>query len=1069
MINESNYEDYIIKYFVDILEYQKIEPNTFHSDLMLIPSVVKQFVYANNTLLCDTLIKNHFQGNKTRFWDDLLKALSNEVYSKFNVAIFLNPNNTIKFKFIGEEFILYVPFENSYDNKNIFNVMSQPSFKIHNQYNSLRITPDVGTFVNGIMTSFLQLKFNAMGQNADKARGQIIGDYLETINKIVYPEIVNFGSSTQEKDKNQIISNKLKYFHSMLHVIAMDDSSAYVLRDIGRFFDAGFDLAKSGKANDINLKNDIRNSFLPDAVYIKNQQHDSLTNIKSFLFNTYNKNAIQNEILIYNFLQYKRLSEHSNGIKKVTFKDTFPTLCFPRPNQKYGVDKVVSEVVKKYDNENNPNYEIEQLEKKLDSQGISFSVKKRALDKRKSYRNNDKIYSLLLQYAAGFGKTYILCWLAMQLKNLLDQRTANHLFDKILIISDRLDLRDQVDISMRNMNIDRSLFSEAQNKNQLISFLKSSNTRVIIVNIQKFPSIKDDLNAEEMKSLKDKRIAFLIDEIHRSNDGVQHKEMTSIFDDIADSIGGTSNIKKNLIIGLTATPTDENLARFGEYQGCLEDIKWTPFDAYTMTEAINDGFVLDPTKNKISVRTIFQYEEIIDGDKKRMPTVQEEYEKDERISLVSKHIAKTLLDVTYRKIRKTGKAMLACYSIDAAKKYWDEIKAELKALKLTPEYAKCNIGKVYLVYTSGQADSNTPFKLCGFKSEKEVIAAFRSDKNGLIIVVDKLQTGFDEPLLHTLFLDKEVSGITCVQTVSRINRTAKHKTDCLVVDYSKDNKNIANINNAFSKYAGVVVSEFNSLSVRDQLFKIYIKITETGYFTKHFNDFANFDTSEKAIQRKDFIKEMLSNDSCKELALKNMALFLEYISKLGLVMNLVNLNKKYSDKKFLQFLNEYIQISKIELNIQADSLDSLEFWIERFGLIESNNTTTDDLSLGVSASLKSYKPKASSGFLSLDSIMKKNSEEKANEALIESFSLKINTVFDKLKEVDNKDGGRVIAKILNSHNNPNKDIEDFESLFKRVTLRLKDNDKYKMKTFAQNISDICPLIMEDFITYLKNT
>lgn len=1066
MINETHFEnDFIIKYFVDILQYQQLEPNVFNSDLMLIPSIVKQFIYENNTLLCDTLIKKDFQSNKVKFWDSLLKELSNEIHSKFNVAIFLNPNNTSKFKFMGEEFILYVPFEDSHDNKNIFNVMGQPVFKIQNKHGNLTIIPDVGTFVNGIMTSYLQLKFNAKGQNSDKARGQIIGDYIDTIHAVVYPEVINSGIIVQDKVKAQIVSNKLKYFHSPLHAIAMDESSAYVLRGMGRFFDAVFELAKSGKANDKDLKDEIRNNFLTDAVYVKEQQYDSLTKAKRFLFNTYNKNAIQNEILIYNFVQYERVSEHSNGVKKVTFKNTVPTLSFPRPNQKYGVDKAIAEVIKKYDNESNPNYEIEQLEKKLDNQGINFEVKKRALEKRKSYRNNQKIYSLLLQYAAGFGKTYILCWLAMQLKDLLEKKTTNHLFDKILIISDRVDLRDQVDISMRNMNIDKSLFREAQDKAELRSCLTDSSTRVIIVNIQKFPFVKDILTVEEMELLADKRIAFLIDEIHRSNSGVQHKEMTNIFDDIADSIGVTSNTKKNLIIGLTATPTDENLARFGEYQGCLEDIKWMPFDTYTMTEAINDGFVLDPTKNKISLRTIFQYEAIVDGDKKRMPSIQEEYEMDDRIVYVSKHIAKTLLDVTYRKIRKTGKAMLACYSINAAKKYFDQVQIELEELSKLPEYAGQNIGKVYMVYTSGQ-EEKPAYRLCGLNSEKEVIAAFRSDKNGLMIVVDKLQTGFDEPRLHTLFLDKEISGITCVQTVCRINRTTKHKNDCLVVDYSKNNKNIANINNAFAKYAGVVVSEFNSLSIRDQLFKVYKDISETGYYTKYFDEFVNSDTVEKAIERRDAIDKMLSDDICKELALRNMALFLEYVAKLGLVMNLVELDKKYTDDKLIKFLNEYIQIVKSILKVQGDKLDAVDFWIERFGLVESNNTVTDEFK-GTGSSSQKYKPKKSSGFLSIDAIMKRNAEEKENEALIESFSLKIHAVFEKLKEVDNKEGGRVIAKIQDSHNHSDEDIqESFEKLFSKTLRRLKNDPE--MNSFVQSIDDMGPLIMEDFLIYLKD-
>ena len=144
--------------------------------------------------------------------------------------------------------------------------------------------------------------------------------------------------------------------------------------------------------------------------------------------------------------------------------------------------------------------------------------------------------------------------------------------------------------------------------------------------------------------------------------------MTDLFDDIADNFSVTSKKKKNLIIGLTATPTDHNLSRWGEYQGCLEDIKWIPFDTYTMKQAIADGFVLDSTKNKVAYSIELQYEIPTEGDKKRNATTKEIYEYDERIKIVAENIAKTLLDVTYKKIRRSGKGMLCCYSITAAKK-----------------------------------------------------------------------------------------------------------------------------------------------------------------------------------------------------------------------------------------------------------------------------------------------------------------------------------------------------------------------------------------------------------------
>ncbi len=362
--------------------------------------------------------------------------------------------------------------------------------------------------------------------------------------------------------------------------------------------------------------------------------------------------------------------------------------------QKYGVEKVIDEVIKKYQNEHNSEYELERLKKKLSDLNIPESIKQRALEKRKAYKNNRQQFSLLLQYAAGFGKTYILCWLALMLKDLAKDR--NSFFDKVLIISDRVDLRDQVDRAMHNMNIEKTLFAEADNRDVLKKYLTSSSPRIIIVNIQKFPFLKEILGNSEMSILKDKRIAFLIDEIHRSNSGAQHQSMTSLFDVVADVLDDTS--KKNLIVGLTATPTDENLARFGEFQGCLEDIKWIPFDAYTMKEAIEDGFVLDPTKSLVSCSIELQFAE---ENNKKMQSSKDIYENDDRIRAIAKKTAEILVTTTFKKIYGYGKGVFACYSIDAAKKYYDAIKEELFILTQNQKYQKFKDAKIYK-YTHNQ-------------------------------------------------------------------------------------------------------------------------------------------------------------------------------------------------------------------------------------------------------------------------------------------------------------------------------------------------------------------------------
>lgn len=1073
MVAEYHFEnDFVVKYFIDELKYEQEAPSVFNGELMLIPSVVEIFIYQNNEQQCKEIIRTEFKGDRKAFVKELCKELSQHLYSSFNIAVQLNPKKYGGFKFLGKYLLnLYLPFNNSDEDKNIYTIVQQPGFKIKTINGTLSVIPDVGVFVNGFLVSYLQLKLQHKGQNArDNGRGQIVGDYLESIKRGVVDNVLTDKLQYQDiKNKDALIQEKLKYFHSPIHMVAMDTSSAYIIRGIDKYYNDVEKLYMANKANDSELKKEIFKSFFIDSIYNKEHNLPIDEQCKKVLFNLYDKNRIQNEILYFNFLSYERISVFNNGKKEVVHKTRTPILSFPRPNQKFGVEKVISEVIKKYHNEDNPEYEIERLEQRLKELNVPEHIKKRALEKRKAYKNNRNQFSLLLQYAAGFGKTYILCWLALMLKDLNEIKkkdSKEYLFDKILIISDRVDLRDQVDRAMHNMNIEKSLFAEADNRDTLKKYLTSYSPRIIIVNIQKFPFLKDMLGKGEMALLKDKRIAFLIDEIHRSNSGAQHHTMTSIFDEVVEAIDG-DNSKKNLIVGLTATPTDENLARFGEFQGCLEDIKWIPFDSYTMKEAIEDGFVLDPTKALIPCAIELQFAE---EENKKLPSTKDIYENEERLRATAKKIAEILVTTTFKKIYGYGKGMLACYSIDAAKKYYDYINEELCLLTQNPKYSNYADAKVYMVYTHNQED-NPAHVICGYNSEKEVISAFKSDKNGLMIVVDKLQTGFDEPKLHTLFLDKEVKGINAVQTVCRVNRTCKNKEDCLVVDFSIDNVNISNIKNAFDKYAGIVVSEFDSYSIKVQTEELYRKIIATDcyvqFFAEYKKDRKNIQTSIK-IQK--FIENMFNNEHGKKLIVRDCEDYLNYIQKLGLIDNVIGIEDKYKEENLLYFLKDIINLIKDKFkNGGEDKIKEIvDFWFENLGMIESDLLIIEEMTTKKVSDAKLNKSeKDEQPYNIIDLIREKNKKEKEKEIFIEEYIKKLHILFDKLMEFDqSKNDGRLQLKLNNlSTYNDNEISEEFNRVWGITVRRLKNDES--INKFIKEIEENISLLEGDFVTYVN--
>jgi hypothetical protein len=192
--------------------------------------------------------------------------------------------------------------------------------------------------------------------------------------------------------------------------------------------------------------------------------------------------------------------------------------------------------------------------------------------------------------------------------------------------------------------------------------------------------------------------------------------------------------------------------------------KFKPFDSYTMNEAIKDGFILNPLKNIVPVASKmlfdlpsnelegFEAPNYKDADKKQI------YENRDRIYAIAQYIADLLVKDVYRQIRGTGKAMLAVYSIKAAIAYKQAVTQQFNELVKQPKYAKYADAPIYIIYSSNQ-DEQSATGLNDGLSEEKVLENFALKKNGLIIVVAKLQTGFDEKKLHTLFLDKEIKGI----------------------------------------------------------------------------------------------------------------------------------------------------------------------------------------------------------------------------------------------------------------------------------------------------------------------
>lgn len=1092
-MNELDLQDkYLINFLCereDGLHYNEAKANTVSSHFFIVEDL-RNFI-SETTLNKDNYRKllRKFNSEK-ELMNDFMEFLNQRIKESMNMAIFINNNKSVTFK--GIKLHLFYPsgseaYEDKLFHENIFSVVQElPYTYSYEGKQKFAFRPDLTFFLNGVFLGYSELKSNYNDQNARKnGRNKVAKDYLQAVQE--YLLIV---------DKNDVTAtirkNFLKIFEKAIHITATDIQDTYVIRNLSTQFDGIKATVAAGSYDFEDYNKRVNKEFKP---YPLQNPNGSKTERFEEVFRVlYDKKMIEREILYYNFIERELVKKENSKSKQ--YKHNDGRLIAPRPKQKFGADKVLAKINELLVHENEPDYFINKLRLELQAKGVGEKQIEELITKRQKYQNNKNIYSLLMQYAAGFGKSNIIGWTALQLKDL--RKDGSYVYDKVMLVVDRVQLRDQLDSKMFNMNISNKMFIEAEDKRSFMTALHSD-TRIVVVNIQKFGNIKEVLAPDVVKKLASLRIAFLIDEIHRSNSGTQNEEMITLFDELQSSFDNEKEYKdaqrkKNLIIGFTATPSDHTLARFGEFNKYAEAEKiWIPFDSYTMREAIEDGYILNPIKGMVPVpsKMYFEipesdiegfegdvgYKEIPDGTETGVDKYGQKYAirkkkiylNEDRIQAISKFIVKRLVTTVYPQIKGQAKAMLAVSSIKAAIKYKGYIQKDFQEITNQNKYERFKEAPVYVVFSENQ-DYPSSNSLNNGLSEKIVMQNYAIKKNGLIIVVDKLQTGFDEPKLHTLFLDKEIRGINAIQTISRVNRTMPpnwKKRDCKIIDFSYKNVNVKNIKTAFEHFSNVVVSDFDPLGDESKLDDIYKELRGNTFFSNYFEDFKSYQKGEGNI---DFIMDLENSfanfitkqpKEAKQLKSK----INKYFQILNLIVFVLELDDKYSEEDFLQFWrrynNEYNNINKNE-----ELIDDVEvFFDNKIGIVapidpDDKESGKKPITGGSNGSdNKQYK------FDILKVIKKRNEEEEEIEALIKDFESKIEKLF---KYIKSDDGGiRVIAKMQDTGTafDSEEIYDDFAIVYRKFIRRNKATlGEFFVRETQASLNQLC----DDFERSLIN-
>ena len=1100
--------EYVMDFFcrrADGLGFREVKNNAVSPDLF-IPSDLLEFLKENSRKQWQNLLrKSDYSGDEQKLLRAVINTIREKIEASANVAIFLNKNRTITFE--GETLqLIYVSgteLRGDEDfKKNIFSAVEEMSYSFHHDGKKVfAFRPDLSFFINGIFLGYAELKSNFTNQTArTNGRNKVTTDYLEAVWE--YTKIANGNDVSQTLRRRM-----LRPFEKSIHLVTTDINDTFVLRNPGQFFD---DAKKGFQEGTISIS-----SFRPivDEVFkplptVAGEDADPRERFEEAMRSLYSKKMIEKEILYYNFMSYtyKTVTVKENGkkVQKKEYKDKTGRLICPRPKQKFGCDRIIDRVQEFLDHEAEPNYFIDKLRAELTALDAPQELIERVVAERESYCNNKYVYSLLLQYAAGFGKSNIIGWTALQLKDL--RYNGQWVYDKILLVVDRLQLRDQLDSMMLNMNIDKAMFVEATDQDTFVAAL-SDKRRIIVVNIQKFWELKNAIE-KAGKNFTDKRVAFLIDEVHRSNTDDVHQEMFSAFDelqDIFDEDGGfitRGSKKKNLIVGFTATPSPRVLARFGEFhRGTNFNQLWKPFDTYTMKEAIADRYILDPTKHIIPVPAKM-YFELPDGlrqaveealrtnsDERIAFAKKQIYENAERREAIAKFIVNRLLSQIYGKIRGQGKAMLAVTSIPIAIEYCKLIRRLMAEKTASGTFTKYAEAPVAIVYSDSQKYEKCSSMNDGVAEDK-VIDNFKTAKNGLIIVVDKLQTGFDEPKLHTLFLDKEIRDINAIQTISRVNRTTKYKEECHIIDFSFGNVNEKNIRDAFAKFCGMVVTDFDPIREKAVVDEIYRSLIAQPIYGKWFERYRSTKGNKEAnaalclemdadirawiknmidahnayIQevqaRGEEIDPALADDAAK--ALKKAVG--RYNSRMILLQGVIELDSKFSDADFIDFWQRYCNIYNAMFE-KKQALGSISTTFDgNLGLLVGEEVDVDEPGEpgggepGGGSTPRPSKPGKKPGLAGIfDALAKMNADEQEREQEMQFWLAQTDSLYSFLKA-----DGKFMA-MLRSENFTREQVEkEYNKLIRRF---LRQTEDAKVKKLIDENKE---MFLEEFKEHIES-
>lgn len=552
----------------------------------------------------------------------------------------------------------------------------------------------------------------------------------------------------------------------------------------------------------------------------------------------------------------------------------------------------------------------------------------------------------LIQHTTGSGKSYSIGWLSHLLTSLYrSKEDTQRIFDTIIVVTDRKVLDKQLQNTIKQLEQTVGVVSKVdEGSKQLKEYLEKGKD-IIITTIQKFPFI-----SEEISKIGSKTFGIIIDEVHSSQSGENSKHLKMSIskgedmdgdgdidyeDVIREEIRSRGKQKHISFFGFTGTPKNKTLELFGRKD---ENGNFVSFHSYTMKQSIFEGFTLDVLQNYTTYKRWFKLVQKDEEDvqlpegkvKKELVNYVDSHEEtiSQKVGIILEHF----INKTSKTIGGRGRGMVVVRSRYHCVLFQQEMKKQMKKLGLP---YSCLVGYSGTIKLHGREVTEDILNSeNGLGKGVSIPEGMKDPSYRILIVSSKFQTGYDEPLLQSMFVDKKLNGVQCVQTLSRLNRVTRGKTDTFILDFVNDTEEIVESFQPFFTTT-VMVGETDP----NKLYDVETKITSFNLYTKYEVDefckiFYNDRETDEGLQP--ILNRVVSkwkdiSDSEKKEEFKS--LIQSYVRLYGYISQIITFEDIELEKLFifLKYVNKKLPKEESERLQISDSIDLDSLRIQKIG------------------------------------------------------------------------------------------------------------------------------------------